>query len=244
MANAKKTAAGTRKAGGPKKGPIEDVANVILNAPGVKEKGLELLMGLISKLLNKKPKPVDPVPPVVTKPVPNPNQVDPDLIDDVIPSPAPTEKRTVKEVKLTLAGGQLNKQRFPDAPNGGLIPMAELHQIQAGKMAINYASKIWLDLTAYDQHGKEFLPGDVIAFDMCYATEHHCGDAFIKGNGGSPQNPAQYEAEDTSEVGNGISSWIATLGFKHQMKVHGEGSFECWGSVKGIKSNSFTIKVS
>lgn len=227
------------------KSKIGDVATAIINNPQVKDKLLGWLMGFINQLLSgKRKEEVPPLPPVITEPVRNPNGTDPDLIDDVIPSPN-VPGRKVTSVKLTLAGGQLNKQRFPNAPNGGLLPMDYLRQVQAGKLALNYGSKFWLDLTAYDQVGKEFLPGDVISNDLCYQTEHHAGDAFIKGHGGQPQVPTDgYETNDTNEIGNGISSWIATLGFKHQMKAHGEGTFECWGSVGGVRSNSFSIRVS
>lgn len=228
-----------------KKIAIKDAATAVLNFPGVQDKLIALFMGLFTKLLTRKPAaPATPLPPVITAPVPNPNQIDPDLIDDVIPSPPSDGKRKVTTVKLSLAGGQLSKQRFPNAPNGGLLPGDVLHAVVAGKTALNYGSKAWFDLTAYDQDGKEFLPGDVIAYGLCYRTEHHIGDSFIKGHGGEPQNPTPgYETQD-GDVGNGITSWKSTLGFKHQVKFHAEGSYKCSGSVDGVESNSFTVKVS
>lgn len=248
MAKLKKSAvksSAAAKRGGPRKGPIEDVATSILSDPANQKAVFSFLWNLIQGLFKKK-EPVPALPPVVVVPVPNPGSVTPpDLIDDVIPAP-PAADRVVTSVKLTLAGGQLNRQRFPNAPNGGLLDMSYLKQVQAGKMALNYGSKFWLDLTAYDQNGREFLPGDVIAYNLCYQTEHHAGDAYIKGHGGTAQRPTDgYETNDTNEIGNGISSWVATLGFKHQMKAHGEGEFRCSGSVGGVEAgNPFTIRVS
>ena len=227
-----------------KKTAIKDAATAVLNYPGVQDKLIALFMGLFTKLLNRQKPPAAPLPPVITAPVPNPNAADPDLLDDVIPSPAADGTRKVTKVKLSLTDAQLNKGRFPNAPNGGLLPRDVLDNIVAGRTALNYGSKAWFDLTAYDQKGVEFLPGDVIAYGLQYKTEHHIGDAFIKGNGGAPQQPAEgYQTQDGS-VGNGISSWIATLGFKHQVKFHGEGTYKCTGSVDGVESNSFTVRVS
>lgn len=228
-----------------RRGPIKDAAGSILNNSEFQQNILMAIVGLIGKLFNKQNKPApEPLPPVITKPVPNPGETDPNLPDDVIPGP-PASNRRVKNVRLRLAGAQLNRQRFPEAKNDGLIPGSDLRQIEAGAMALNYASKFWLDLTAYDHDGKEFLPDAVISHGLCYRTEHHAGDAFIKGHGGEPQQPTEgYETNDTNEIGNGITSWISTLGFKHQMKAHAEGTFECWGMVDGVRSNSFTIRVS
>ena len=230
------------KSGKPKAGPVDDAAAIVMANPEQTAKIFSFLFGLIKSLLTKKPTPV--LPPVVVKPVPNPNAIDDEFPDDVIPAPRPNQGRTVTKVECKLARVELNKHRFPDAPDGGLLPPEVRKDITDGKTAMNYASKFWIDLTAYDQHGKEFLRGDVLAYNLQYRTEHHAEDAFIRGNGGPALDPAQYEAVDTDVVGNGISAWISSMGFLHQFKAHGEGQYEIWGKVNGVESNRFTIKVS
>ena len=85
----------------------------------------------------------------------------------------------------------------------------------------------------------------VLAADLQFQTEHHCGDAFIIGHGGTGSEPnAGYETNDTNEIGNGDTAWRSSLGFLHQMKAHGQGQFKCFGKVAGVESNGFTIKVS
>lgn len=198
--------------------------------------------GLILGLFRKKP--TEPV----TVPTPVPVQPDEEFPDDTIPEPK--AERTIKSVRLKLTRAQYNKQRFPDQyANGkdGLYSSAELRAIEDGTSALNYASKFWLDLTAFDEEKKEFLRPAVLAAGLAYDTEHHCGDAYIKGFGPNEKNDdgtPKAEVESTNEIGNGITAWNSSLGFLHQMKAHKEGEFECWGSVGGVESNHFIIKVS
>lgn len=190
-------------------------------------------------------------PPVIVKPgdtpTPKPVQPDPDFPDDNIPSPVPAGRK-VTTVRCNLSRVQYNRSRFPNEYNHD-NPFGLDHrkgEIQAGTANMAWGSKFWLDLTAYDQDGKEFFPDDVIAADLEYETEHHAGEAFIKGHGGDKGAPTPgYETNDTDEVGNGITAWVSSLGFLHQMKAHQDNtSFECWGKVGGVESNRFTIKVS
>lgn len=203
---------------------------------------LEKVFGFIKGLFNKKPKPDKPV----TKPVGG--DVDDDFPDDTIPAPPSAKKVKVARVAYKLSRGQFNKKRFPDqytASNPqGLFDDDYKRQVQNGGSA-PYGSKLWFDLTAYDEQNHEIQRDRVIAGKLAYKTEHHIGDAFIIGKGGSPDSPtAGYETNDTDAMGNGISAWLSSLGFLHQVKAHGEGTFECWGSVDGVESNHFTIGVS
>lgn len=208
------------------------VLDVVAQNPGL----LEKLVDLLSGLFKRKQKPVAPASPTGGDP-------DDDFPDDTIP--APTAPVTISKVRLKLARVQLSKQRFPNAPDGGLLKPEDVRAIEAGTANMNYGSKFWLDLTAYDQNGLEIMRDRVITNDLCYKTEHHCGDAFIIGHGGTDQNPtAGYETNDTNEIGNGDTAWRSSCGFLHQMKAHGQGSFLCFGKVVGMESNSFTIKVS
>lgn len=223
--------------------------NSILSNPAMQGVIAELLSALISAVPGLlagllKPKPRVPV----TVPTPAPVQEDEDFPDDTIPEPAP--KRIVKTVRLKLARAQYNKQRFPDEykdGKDGLYSPSDLREIEAGRGALNYASKFWLDLTAYDGEGKEFLRPAVLSHGLAYKTEHHAGDSYIKGFGPNEKNAdgsPKAEVVDSNEVGNGITAWNSSNGFLHQMKAHGEGEFVCSGSVNGVKSNTFTIKVS
>lgn len=209
------------------------VVEVLKNNPGLLGKVLDLLGGLF----NRKPKPAD----VVTTPAGG--NTEDDFPDDVIP--APPTKAKVAKVRLKLARVQLNKQRFPDAPNGGLLDPETVRKIQAGDTAMNYGSKFWLDLTAYDEAGLEITRDKVLAAGLQFQTEHHCGDAYIIGKGGSGNEPnAGYETNSTDQIGNGDTAWRSSLGFLHQMKAHGQGEFLCSGKVASVDSNKFTIKVS
>lgn len=190
-------------------------------------------------VFNRKPKPEGPV----TKPTGG--DPDDDFPDDVIPSTG-NGGRVVATVRLKLARIQLNKQRFPEAyadGQNGLVPNPGSYE--GGSESIPYGSKIWLDLTAKDAEGREWLRGDILEAKLGFKTEHHCGGAFIKGKGQDAQgnpNPG-YEVNEAKGVGNGITAWLSSKGFLHQMKVNQEGEFDCVGFVDGVESNSFTIRV-
>lgn len=207
------------------------------------------IISLIGKLLSDLPELVTglfknrkPTKPVAT-PLPNPVPQEPEFPDDIIPAPQP-QGRKVTNVRLKLARGQYNKQRHPDMYTNdnpmGLYSNDDLRKIESGEQALNFASKFWLDLTAYDQDGKEFLRDAVLAYDLDFKTELRCGEAYILGNGSEDR----VESVDSNEIGNGITAFNSSLGFLHQMKAHGEGEFRCSGSVNGVDSNSFTIRVS
>ena len=215
---------------------VNDVLGTVLaSQPDLIPKLISFLLGLFKS----KPKPPAPE---TGKPVGGDSRDD--FPDDTIPAPIVTT--VVTKVRLKLARIQLSKQRFPEAYTMdnpfGLMPTAE---VESGKSAMPYGSKFWLDLTAYDSKDLEIMRDRVIAYGLCYKTEHHAGEAFIKGHGGTDQNPtAGYETNDTEDIGNGITAWISSDGFLHQMKAHGQGTFECSGKVDGVESNKFTIKVS
>lgn len=225
------------------------IVGQILSNPETQQQIFGALFALISGLFKKKEKP-----PVVLPgepPQPNPNQANDDFPDDVISAPS-QEGRKVTKVVAKLIRAQYSRQRNPEMyspkhnPKGwqqGLYDNPR--QYEGGKSAINIGAKGWVDATAYDADGNEFLRDAVIAAGLQYKTEHHVGDAYIKGNGGAPQSPAEgYETNDTDLVGNGISAWISSMGFLHQVKFHGEGKHEVFVVVDGVKSNSFAVRVS
>lgn len=198
---------------------------------------LGAIPNLVTGLFNKKPKTP------VTVPTPSPAPQDSEFPDDTIPAPQGNVK--IAKVRLKLARAQYNKQRFPEqyTPENlfGLYSNDDLRMIESGEQALNYGSKFWLDLTAFDDKNKEIMRDRVLSMGLAFKTEFQCGEASIKGNG----SEANVEVVDSNEIGNGITAFNSSLGFLHQMKAHGEGEFECSGSVDGIKAEQvFTIRVS
>ncbi len=218
------------------------IINEVLSNPETQKKVLSAVFGFLLGLFKKKKQaPTGPV----TSPTPAPNQTDDDFPDDNIPAPPGTNERVVAKVVAKLIRLQYNKALFPDEYKDGKDGLYDNpRSFEGGQNAINTASKGWVDATAYDQFGKEFLRDAVIANRLQYQTEHHVGDAYIKGNGGEPEAPAPYETRDTNSVGNGISAWISSMGFLHQVKFHTEGEHEVYVVVGGVKSNTFRVKVS
>lgn len=231
----------------------------LLRNPGIQQSILSRLLELLLGYLARPPQPVAPPPVLVTVPTPKPVQVDPAFPDDIIPPPAPTRK--VVRVTIKLARGEYNAERveknpgaFPNArpgPNGrviGIVDPVYWREIVDGTSALPWGSKFWLDLTAYDAAGNEFLRDAVLSHGLAFQTEHHAGAAFIIGHGlapgpeGGPQ--AGYETNDTDAIGNGNAAWVSSLGFLHQMKAHGQGTFDLWGKVAGVESNRLTLHVS
>lgn len=216
---------------------MASVLTGILKDPQVQQTLISELLKLITGWLHRTPAPTVPV----VTPTPVPVQP-PGFPDDIIPAPTPT--RSVATVRLKRSRGQYNRERFPkeytDDNPMGLISQDDL------KGTIPFASKVWYDLTAYDAKGNEFLRDAVLSHNLAFQTELHVGDAFIIGHGaeqdGSP-TPG-YEAVDSDAIGNGITAWKSSLGFLHQIKAHGEGTFEVWGRVGGVESNHEILKVS
>lgn len=207
---------------------------------------VSLLAGLIARATQ--PRPAAPVAPVVA-PVPSPVPAAPGFPDDVMP--APKTARKVGSVRLRLARAQYSRERFPEQYTEdnpfGLVPQGELRACMDGSSALNYGSKFWLDLTPFDVNGREITRPEMIAMGLSFRTEHHAGAAFIVGAGelpNAPGEPADYKTEDTDAVSNGITAWKSSLGYLHQMKAWGEGTFECWGMVGDVRSNAFALRVS
>jgi hypothetical protein len=136
-----------------------------------------------------------------------------------------------------------SRARFPRSTTDnpfGLVKPAR----RSREGGVPYApSSGWTSLRT-DQDGKEFKDA-ILANKMEFKTvitaaRHSSGH---RGTGDQQPNDG-YQTNDTDEIGNGITAWISTNGFLHQMKAHGEGTFECWGAVAGVRSNSFKIRVS
>lgn len=221
------------------------IINEVLSNPETQKKVLSAIFGFLVGLFKKKQQ----APPVLPggTPTPNPNQHSDEFPDDTIPAPPDTSRRKVTRVEARLTRLQWNRQMHPEKYDGregtdGLYENPRSYE--GGRDAINIASKAWIDLYAYDQFGKEFLRDAVVAQGLQYKTEHHVGEAYIKGKGGQPGAPTPgYETNDTNEVGNGITAWESSMGFLHQVKLHAEGTFEVYGVVDGVESNHFTIRV-
>lgn len=209
------------------------------------------LIGLIAGLFKHGDKPKTHV----EAPTPSPAPQEEDFPDDVIPVPA--GQRKVDTVRVRLSRVQLPKSRFPEEytkenPFGLVRP----GPIADGSSAMNWGSKFWLDITAYDQEGKEFLPEAVMAYGLAYKTEfrieNEAGAVVIavKGVGADAAgNPvAGYVMEGSEEIGNGATAWISTNGFLHQMKTWpaSDGhTYTATAAVDGVGSkNRVTFKVS
>lgn len=226
-----------------------DIGGAVLKAAS--QAGLlDMLLKLVIGWFTKSPKPVAPQKPVEPN-KPTPAGGDDDFPDDHIPRP--TAGRKVAKVTLHLARAQYSRERFPQEYNAnnpfGLVSQGELKEIERGNGALTWLSKFWLDLTAYDEQGHEFVRADVLTLGLAYKTEIRCGDAFIIGRGADAEGQpvAGYETNDTDQIGNGITAWLSSKGFLHQMQcfaaADGE-TFHCSGSVNGVRSNEFDIKVS
>jgi hypothetical protein len=220
-------------------GLLKDPA--VLN--GLVEQILSALIKRILAAIAGGDKPTAPPTTPVVVPVPNPH-IDPDFPDDTIPSPPPT--RSVASVRLKVSRIQLSKQRFPEQyTKDNEFGLMDKDGVQGGQKAIPYGSKVWFDLTAFDASGKEFLRDAVLSHGLAFKTEHRIGDALIAGSGAQADGgPAPWAQVDTDKVGHGVTAWKSSLGFLHQTKLFGEGSFECSGSVAGVASNTFTVRSS
>jgi hypothetical protein len=244
--------------------PNANVVNVIggllgqvLNQPGVREslvqEAIKAIGGLLGRLFNRSPKPTPPPAPVKA-PTPASVQPDPNFPDDHIPRPnSDAAPRKVARVKIKLERVQYSRERFPklyteDNPFG----LADPGPIANGSTAMNWGSKFWVDLTAFDAEGKEFLRPDVLAYNLAFNTEIRVGDTSIKGLGaaspGGSDPKAGYETKDTAAVGQGITAWLSSLGFMQQFQAFGAAdgkSFQVSGSVDGVEAeNPFTVRVS
>lgn len=235
-------------------GVVGGLIGQVLNQPGVREslirEAVSALTGWIRGLFNRNPRPPAPAQPVVA-PQPAAVQPDPQFPDDHIPRPE--AERRVTKVRIKLERVQVSRERFPqlyteDNPFG-LVPA---RPIQDGQTQMNWGSKFWVDLTAYDQDGHEFLRPDVLKYSLAFNTEIKVGDAFTKGLGpatsGSDQPKAGYEQVSTNAIGQGITAWLSTLGFMHQFQAFAAADrqkFTVSGSVDGMEAeNPFTIGVS
>lgn len=225
-----------------------DVITAIAKSPAASELISSIVVSLIGALvaLIGKKQPKAPTAPVTT-PTPAPAQPSDGIPDDMIPEPA--KQRKVARVRLKLLKAQLSKARFPDAYTEanpfGLIEQGELRQVEAGEAAIPWASKVWTDLTAYDEQGREFLPPAVVKFGLAFKTVHTLDGAAMVGKGANPDGSWKpYERVDAEQVGNGSTAFETTNGFVHQFKVFEEGTFHAAGSVDGVRSNEFDVRVS
>jgi hypothetical protein len=162
--------------------------------------------------------------------------------------PEVTDRR-VHSVTLRLMRAQYNKELFPKMYNPdnpqGLYKNALLPEIQRGLRRLNRESNVWLDLTARDQNGAEFLRDAVDAFGLAFRTRHEVAEGFIEG-GGVKEDGAPDEWTKVNPDGANLSEhvWIDSRGFTLRAHLSREGDFVCSGSVAGVKSNTFTLKVS
>lgn len=233
-------------------GMLMEALKAMLSDPDTQKKLLGALVGLLGGLFTSKPAPIKPV----TKPEPSPGPQDPEFPDDIIPAPVGEVK--VKRVRLKLARAQYSHQRNPemygeptqenpDRNKQGLVSNARLRQIEAGEAFLNYASKAWYDITAYDEKDHEILRDRVLSSGLAYKTRFEFNDnGFYQGNGaeegtGLPMEPTH---EDPAGMTYGWEAWRSSLGFLLQTKHHEEGTYTVRAEVAGVKSNAITIKVS
>lgn len=175
-----------------------------------------------------------------------------DRDDEPDPQPVPDvdePRREVRSVVLRLMRAQYNKELFPkmytqNNPQG-LYKNALLPEIQRGLRRLNRESNVWLDLTARDQNGVEFLRDAVDAFGLAFRTRHNVADGFIEG-GGVKEDGTPDEWVKVNPDGANLSEhvWIDSRGFTLRAHLSREGDYVCSGEVAGVKSNTFTLKVS
>lgn len=216
------------------------------------------LVGLVVGLFKKKAK---PTPPLVnpTAPVEWGTTADGGP-DDIIPEPTP--KRTPTKLVLKL-GIQANKERLGhtwgkgDVAEDGFIRGDELQRILSGISATNWSNKFFAGLTLYDEKGLEYLRPANIAYGYAYATTYivkcvETGEvaSFVGHGANSDGTPKDgYENNGTDAIGFGDSRWRwpEAAGFNLQGKFHAAANgltFEISGEVAGVKSNTFTVRVS
>ncbi len=192
--------------------------------------------------------------------------------DDKVDLPPRDEERKpsllapIHKVELKILRAQYNGKLFPgmytkDNPFG-LYSQFELKECASGKQAFNRESKLWLDLSPFVKvGGKDYKLSrdEVIKRGMQYLTKHICitsgeGATFIHGTGVSKDGQPLYTAEAHGAVGNGISAWIASLGYVHQVKVDEAKEIFLKGAVwdtqvpentsQMVESNTLKIRVS
>lgn len=225
-------------------GLLMEALKTMLSDPEFQKKILGSLLGLVAGLVAKPaaPKPTKPV----TEPTPSTAPQDEEFPDDIIPAPAGEVK--VKSVRLKLSRVQLSKQRFPEeyTANNPFGLDERKAEIEAGKANMNYGSKAWYDITAFDEKGHEILRDRVLAAGLAYKTRFVFNDnGFYQGNGavedGQPVEPTH---ADPAGMTYGWEAWRSSLGFLLQTKHHAEGEYTVRAEVGGVKSNVLTIKVS
>jgi len=143
----------------------------------------------------------------------------------------PSLTAPVHKVELRILRAQYNGKLFPkmytkDNPFG-LYSQSELKKCASGEQAFNRESKLWLDLSPFVKVNKKdykLTRDEVLKRGMAYLTQHTCitageGETFIHGTGVDVEGQPKYTAEAKGAVGNGISAWVASLGYVHQVKV-------------------------
>jgi hypothetical protein len=205
---------------------------------------LTMLFQAFMGLINKKPK--DPV--VVTPPAtPTPN-VPTSIPAPPASSPEPGEVgRRVSRVRLKVAMAE-----FADAP-GHMYTDAQ--QRIDTKSNFNFGSKLWLDLTAFDEESEEWRGHSIIAADLEYRTaleiyKNGALIAFIRGQGGDEQNPRDWQQQVSDDVHFGQRAWKDSVGFNTRTVFDGEGVYDVVGYVMDpvskamVESNHLEIHVS
>lgn len=201
---------------------------------------LDLVANMIKNALTKKAEPKEA--PLVPGPAPTPG------IPGPIPAPsASTPVGDEAPRKVARVGLVVQKAVFPDETlyEGDRAPMK---LVNAGEN-FNFGSSLWLDLTAYDENGDEWMGHSLVAADLDYRTRHEVYKdgvriAFIQGQGGEPGNPADWTQQNSEEVSFAQRAWKDSIGFNARTRFHKEGTYVVVGYVNGVESNRLTIRVS
>ena len=225
--------------------------------PVIKElvKAIKFIVGLFKR----KPQPL-PLPSPAAGGAPPAITAMPD--DDKITPQTPRTSAGIKvgSVRARIIKVQLSRQRFPeeytDQNQFGL--MDNLGEINSGAAAVPYDSKVWLDLTPFDEAGMQIRYDEAIkppfGEGLAYRTAHYAegvdGDlkgarSFIEGVGGSEKSPNKpWGGGDSGPIGQGHAAWEYTNGFTWQIQVFGEGTLKLYGEVAGVRSNELLVRFS
>lgn len=195
---------------------------------------IEAVLGIITGLFRKKPKPPVVVPEYVSGPGPKPITAPPEN------TPPGQPGREIARVKL-----EVQKAEYPRDP--GNMYEDPMGIVRRGDN-FNFGSVLWLNLTAYDDEGEEWRGDAIIEADLEYRTKHvitrNGAVSYIEGRGGDEGKPNEWKQQEDAGATFGSRAWLDSVGFNVRTVFRKEGEYDVVGYVGGIESNRLTIKVS
>jgi hypothetical protein len=211
---------------------------------------LDILAHALSGLFSKKPKPpvtvIDPGQP--SQPgTPGP------IVKPPASSPEPGEvKRIVSFVTARVQMAEKPDMTTPERRHDPGNLYSDVQGMLARKENFNWNSTLWLNATAYDQDGNEWMGHSIIAAGLEYKTRHEVYKdgqlvAFIEGKGGTgDQEPNDgYQVMDSDDIDQiRTRPWIDSAGFNVAMRFHGQGVYTWRVYVDGKLASGSEIHIS